>query len=148
VEENRAVPDVTRVLVATDGSETAQRAVAWAADLAGRYEAALVLLRVVVPRNPSATVAGAAEATQVAYEIDDLRREAEELAGTRGEARVVVHANPSVAIVAAAEDAAADVIVVGNRGMSGRKEFLLDNVPNRISHNARCTVVIVNTASG
>ena len=30
--------------------------------------------------------------------------------------------------------------------MSGRREFLLGNVPNRISHNARCTVVIVNTA--
>jgi ubiquinone biosynthesis protein len=31
--------------------------------------------------------------------------------------------------------------------MSGRKEFLLGNVPNRISHNARCTVIIVNTAT-
>lgn len=37
--------------------------------------------------------------------------------------------------------------MVGNVGMSGRKQFLLGNVPNRISHNARCTVVIVNTAS-
>ena len=32
--------------------------------------------------------------------------------------------------------------------MGGRKEFLLGNVPNRISHNARCTVIIVNTANG
>jgi predicted unusual protein kinase regulating ubiquinone biosynthesis (AarF/ABC1/UbiB family) len=38
-----------------------------------------------------------------------------------------------------------DVLVVGNAGMSGRKEFLLGNVPNRVSHAARCTVVIVNT---
>jgi ubiquinone biosynthesis protein len=38
------------------------------------------------------------------------------------------------------------VVVVGNLGMGGRKQFLLGNVPNRISHNARCTVVIVNTA--
>jgi nucleotide-binding universal stress UspA family protein len=30
--------------------------------------------------------------------------------------------------------------------MSGRREFLLGNVPNRVSHNAACTVVIVNTA--
>ena len=29
--------------------------------------------------------------------------------------------------------------------MSGRKEFLLGNVPNRVSHNAGCTVVIVDT---
>jgi ubiquinone biosynthesis protein len=40
------------------------------------------------------------------------------------------------------------VLVVGNAGMAGRKEFLLGNVPNRISHNARCTVIIVNTATG
>ena len=38
------------------------------------------------------------------------------------------------------------MLVVGNAGMAGRKEFLLGNVPNRISHNARCTVIIVNTA--
>jgi predicted unusual protein kinase regulating ubiquinone biosynthesis (AarF/ABC1/UbiB family) len=38
------------------------------------------------------------------------------------------------------------VLVVGNVGMAGRKQFLLGNIPNRISHNARCTVVIVNTA--
>ena len=35
--------------------------------------------------------------------------------------------------------------LVGNAGMAGRKEFLLGNVPNRISHNATCTVIIVNT---
>jgi ubiquinone biosynthesis protein len=40
------------------------------------------------------------------------------------------------------------VLVVGNAGMAGRKEFLLGNVPNRISHNARCTVIIVNTTDG
>jgi ubiquinone biosynthesis protein len=52
---------------------------------------------------------------------------------------------PAMAIVAAAEAERADVLVVGNIGMSGRREFLLGNVPNRVSHNARCTVVIVNT---
>ena len=37
------------------------------------------------------------------------------------------------------------MVVVGSVGMSGRKEFLLENVPNRVSHNAPCTVVIVDT---
>jgi nucleotide-binding universal stress UspA family protein len=37
--------------------------------------------------------------------------------------------------------------VVGSVGMSGRKEFLLDNIPNRVSHLARCTVVVVQTQS-
>jgi nucleotide-binding universal stress UspA family protein len=44
-----------------------------------------------------------------------------------------------------AESEEADVVVVGNVGMSGRKEFLLGNVPNRVSHNCRSTVIIVNT---
>ena len=56
--------------------------------------------------------------------------------------------DPAMAIVRAAEEQAIDVLVVGNAGMAGRKEFLLGNVPNRISHNARCTVIIVNTATG
>ena len=57
---------------------------------------------------------------------------------------MVVDDDPSAAIVDAADEERADVVVVGNVGMSGRKEFLLGNVPNRVSHNARCTVVIVN----
>jgi predicted unusual protein kinase regulating ubiquinone biosynthesis (AarF/ABC1/UbiB family) len=54
-------------------------------------------------------------------------------------------ADPALAIVRAAEQETVDVLVVGNVGMTGRKEFLLGNVPNRISHNARCNVIIVNT---
>jgi ubiquinone biosynthesis protein len=61
---------------------------------------------------------------------------------------VVIDDDPAMAIVHAAEDADIDVLVVGNAGMAGRKEFLLGNVPNRISHNARCTVIIVNTTDG
>src|SRR5439155_17919067 len=59
-----------------------------------------------------------------------------------------VDADVAGAIVRAAEEEAADVLVVGNAGMGGRKEFLLGNVPNRVSHSARCTVVIVNTTDG
>jgi hypothetical protein len=58
-----------------------------------------------------------------------------------------MHTDPAMAIVHAAEEAGIDVLVVGNAGMAGRREFLLGNVPNRISHNARCTVIIVNTVS-
>ncbi len=61
---------------------------------------------------------------------------------------MVIDDDPAMAIVDAAEEEAIDVLVVGNAGMAGRKEFLLGNVPNRISHNARCTVIIVNTADG
>src|SRR5919202_1966579 len=54
--------------------------------------------------------------------------------------------DPAAAIVRVAEEERVDLAVVGNLGMSERKEFLLGSVPNRVSHNARCSVVIVNTA--
>jgi ubiquinone biosynthesis protein len=138
---------VGRVMVATDRSETADRAVGWAATLADRYGAELYVVQVVVPANPAATQYGAAEATQAGAAADELQRYATGLAGERGRSRVMVDDDPAMAIVRAAEQEAADVLVVGNAGMAGRKEFLLGNVPNRISHNARCTVIIVNTIS-
>jgi ubiquinone biosynthesis protein len=136
---------VTRVMVGTDRSETAEQAVRWAAALAARYDAELLVVQVIVPRNPASTEYGAAEQTRAAAARDDLAARVRQLAGERGQARVVFDADPAMAIVRAAEEEAADVLVVGNFGMAGRKEFLLGNVPNRISHNARCTVIIVNT---
>lgn len=140
-------PFVKRVMVATDRSTSADFAVAWAADMAERYGAELLLLQIIIPENPPGTDAGAVEATKASYAAESLRSFAEELAGERGRAKVVVHENVSQAIVESAESETVDVVVVGNLGMSGRKEFLLGNVPNRVSHNVRCTVVIVNSAT-
>src|ERR1051326_2635768 len=121
-----------KVVVATDRSETARKAVAWASDLAGRFDAELVLLQVLTEPVDGADVALAADAA--------------ELNG----ARSVVRVDPDVAgaVVRVVDEEQADVLVVGNAGMGGRKEFLLGNIPNRVSHAARCTVVIVNTTDG
>jgi ubiquinone biosynthesis protein len=120
---------VRRILVATDRSQSADRAVRWAAEMAERYEAELLVLQVV--------------AEGAAAKLPELTEFAETL-GAR--ARVEADADPSGAIVRAAREEKADVLVVGNVGMSGRREFLLGNVPNRVSHNAPCTVVIVDTS--
>jgi ubiquinone biosynthesis protein len=125
------------VLVATDRSETAERAVRFAAEMAQRYEAELLLLRVLLSDDGTLAEAG--------RELDEHARE---LAGDSGRSSVVVAEDPAEAIIAAAERERADVVVVGSVGMSGRKEFLLRNVPNRVSHNAPCTVVIVQTNRG
>jgi predicted unusual protein kinase regulating ubiquinone biosynthesis (AarF/ABC1/UbiB family)/nucleotide-binding universal stress UspA family protein len=139
---------VERVMVATDRSASAQRAVDWAATLAERYGAELHLLQVIVPEQAAGTEAGAAEATRAGFAGQELAAVAQEIAGPRGRAHVVVDADIARAIVHASEEAGIDVLVVGNLGMSGRREFLLGNVPNRVSHNARCTVIIVNTSPG
>ena len=139
---------IRRVMVGTDRSDTATRAVDWAASFAARYDAELHVVQVVLPANPATTEFGAAEATRAAATAEDLEVYVHEIAGERGVAHVVVDDDPAMAIVRATEDHAVDVLVVGNAGMAGRKEFLLGNVPNRISHNARCTVIIVNTSDG
>jgi len=138
---------IRRVMVGTDRSETADQAVHWAAGFANRYDAELFVVQVVVPQYPSATEFGAAEQTRAATANNELARFARQVAGERGHAMVVIDVDPALAIVRAVEQEAIDVLVVGNFGMAGRKEFLLGNVPNRISHNARCTVIIVNTFS-
>ena len=52
---------------------------------------------------------------------------------------------PADAILDVAEEENADLIVVGNKGMTGAKRFLLGSVPNKVSHHAPCSVLIVQT---
>jgi ubiquinone biosynthesis protein len=127
------VAPVKKVLVGTDRSQTATRAVRWAVEMAARYEAELVVCQSVRDGMDKAT-------TQA-----ELERYVAELAGEQ--VRAIAHPgnDPADVIVELAQLEDADVIVVGSVGMSGRKEFLLQNVPNRVSHNAPCTVVIVQT---
>ena len=53
--------------------------------------------------------------------------------------------DPADAILDVAEEQHADLIVVGNKGMTGAKRFLLGSVPNKVSHHAPCTVMIIRT---
>jgi len=50
------------------------------------------------------------------------------------------------AIIDVAEEQRADLIVVGNKGMTGAKRFLLGSVPNKVSHHSPCSVLIVRTS--
>lgn len=138
---------IRRVMVGTDRSKTADHAVLWAAQFAERYGAELFVVQVILPQHPSTTELGASEQTRAAAANDELTAFVRQIAGERGHAFVVIESDPASAILRAAEQEAVDTLVVGNSGMAGRKQFLLGNVPNRISHNSRCTVVIVNTQS-
>jgi nucleotide-binding universal stress UspA family protein len=121
------VSEVKRILVATDRSETAEEAVSFAEEMARRYEAELIVLQVLVP--------------------DEARRgEPGSERGGSGRTRVVVNSDPAKAIVDAAREEAADVVVVGNVGVRSKKRFLVGNVPSAVAHQAPCTVVLVNTA--
>lgn len=127
-----------RILVGTDGSATANEAVDWAAALASQNDAVLVLVRVLSPAT--AMEAGTADRVEV-----DLAQLAVRRAGPRGTVRVLVDEDPARAIVRVAVEERPDLVVVGSAGMTGRKKFLLGNVPNRVSHLCPFSVVIVKT---
>ena len=130
---------IQRILVATDRSDTATKAVEWAAEMSGRYGADLLVLQVIAPEHLTGQDAGGAAADQLAA----LTRE---VCGERGRTLLVYDSDPAGAIVRTCEEERVDLVVVGNVGMRDRTEFLLGSVPNQVSHNARCSVVIVNTA--
>jgi nucleotide-binding universal stress UspA family protein len=48
-------------------------------------------------------------------------------------------------LMSVAQDVKADLIIVGNRGMTGARRFILGSVPNRVAHHADCSVHIVHT---
>lgn len=116
-----------RIIATTDGSERAGRAVSLAARMAQCFGSDLTLVHV---RKPG-----------VGYP-DAVRTQAEKFNATL---EIVESEKPAEAICETAIDLEADAIVIGNYGMSDRKEFLLGNVPNRVSHQAQCTVIIVDT---
>src|SRR5215472_604959 len=116
--------------------------------MSDRYAADLVVLQVVAPEHLTSSDGGddgGAAAAQAAS--DQLAALTRQICGDRGRPLIVYDSDPAEAIVRACEQERADLVVVGNVGMRDRTEFLLGSVPNRVSHNARCSVVIVNTAT-
>jgi nucleotide-binding universal stress UspA family protein len=142
---------VQTVAVGTDGSGTADKAVAFAIDLAARYEAKIVFISAYVPVSESRLKREAREAPDEvqwtinpAEDVDSTLRECEERAEKRGlrwasEAR---QGDPAKVLVELAVSTGADVLVIGNKGMERK---VLGSVPNSVSHNAPCSVLIVKT---
>ena len=139
------------IVVGTDGSDRAAVAVREAIALAKMTGAKLHAVHAV---HPAATtgfsdVPGAAQATSAGLRDHadrvwtQLRAEAESQ-GVSAE----VHnpeGDPADALVSIAEAVDADLVVVGNRGMAGMKRFVLGSVPNKVSHQCPCSLLIVDT---
>jgi nucleotide-binding universal stress UspA family protein len=142
------------IVVGTDGSETASQAVRQAIELAKEIGASIELVSAYEP------VSGARlreEARQVPEDLQWMVNPREDVDATLREAAAWVESDglnvrtyaregdPADAILDVAEERAADLIVVGNKGMTGAKRFLLGSVPNKVSHHAPCSVLIIRT---
>ncbi|MGZ4269165.1 MAG: universal stress protein [Solirubrobacteraceae bacterium] len=143
------------IVVGTDGSETAREAVRQAVELAGRVGGRLEIVCAFEP-VPSGRLrdealqapADVQWAVNQREDVDATLREAASSAEEAGvEARTYARqGDPADAILDVAEEQNADLIVVGNKGMTGAKRFLLGSVPNRVSHHAPCSVLIIRTS--
>lgn len=141
-----------RMVVGTDGSETADRAVHQASELARIMKATLHVVTAyrlggsgMAERAGAALVAGAAE--------DALRQENAEHVVRRAAQRwgqglaVKTHAvagDAADVILGVAELVGADLVVVGSKGMQGPRR-ILGSVPNSVCHGAPCAVLVVKT---
>ena len=144
----------TRIVVGTDGSETAAEAVRQAVDLARLSGAGLSIVSAYEP-IPQRRIAGEQQdaPADVQHEIGPREDVNLILDGASAEAKKAgievqthpVQADPADAILDVAEETGADLIVVGNKGMTGTRRFLLGSVPNKVSHHAPCSVIIVRT---
>ena len=143
-----------QIVVGTDGSETAAKAVGQAAELAASVGAVLLIVSAFEPVSGSRLKE---EAQQVPDDVrwmvnprEDvdatLQGAAEQAAEKGADSRTFARqGDPADAILDVAEEQGADLIIVGNKGMTGAKRFLLGSVPNKVSHHAPCSVLIVRT---
>ena len=142
------------IVVGTDGSETAGEAVRQATELAKAIGASVYLVSAFEPVGNQRL---REERQQVPEDMSWMVNEREDVNATLRDAEEQLkeegvpvqtfarQGDPADAILDVAEERGADLIVVGNKGMTGAKRFLLGSVPNKVSHHAPCSVLIIRT---
>jgi len=142
------------IVVGTDGSDTAREAVRQATELAKSVGASVDL---VSAYEPVSNARLREEQQQVPKDLEWMVNPREDVDSTLSEALEEVkeagvevesfarEGDPADAILDVAEERKAGLIVVGNKGMTGAKRFLLGSVPNKVSHHAPCSVMIIRT---
>jgi nucleotide-binding universal stress UspA family protein len=146
---------IDSILVGTDGSDTAAIAVAHAIEIARGVSAKLQIVSAYEPvperrlrDEPLRVPSDVQWAVNPREDVLVLLESAERDARAAGLAQVETFArvgDAADAILDVAEDRRVDLIVVGNKGMTGATRFLLGSVPNKVSHHAPCSVLIVRT---
>ncbi len=171
-DKGERVAGYSKILVGTDGSATAMRAVQMASHLAGRLGAELLIVCIFEPLSDQEMdrlrAAGSQEAitqwsagkstrsvpdefkwriagaTQAEDILDRAMSRADEF-GVAPELRAV-EGNPAEELLSISENEGIGLVAVGSVGMSGPKRFMLGNVPHRLSHHSRTDLLVLHTA--
>jgi len=142
------------IVVGTDGSDTATQAVRQAIELARSVGARIDLVSAYEPVSDARL---REESIHVPEDLQWMINPREDVQATLEAAASEIRAagvevevfalqgDPADALLDVAEERGSDLIVVGNKGMTGAKRFLLGSVPNKVSHHAPCSVLIIRT---
>ena len=142
------------IVVGTDGSDTASEAVRQAIELARALDAKLQIVSAYEPVSDTRLREEAQHAppdlqwmVNPREDVEATLRDAAHEANEKGVSTETFarQGDPADAILDVAEENNSDLIVVGNKGMTGAKRFLLGSVPNKVSHHAPCSVLIIRT---
>lgn len=138
------------IVAGTDGSAGAERAVREAVRLARATGSRLVLVSAFSDLHPyRERIQGSAREDLISLErVADqvLMRAAAQVEGDSQIETVARHGDPAEVLADVAEEEGARLIVVGDRGLTGVKRFLLGSVSHKLSHHAPCSVLIVRDA--
>lgn len=143
------------IVAGTDGSQTAETALRAAVDLARQGSSRLFIVSAYEPVSGQRVRGEQLDVPQDMQwavgprsDVLELLERARGMAAEGGVEQVETVArqgDAADAIIDVAEEQSADLIVVGNKGMTGARRFLLGSVPNKVSHHAPCSVLIVRT---
>jgi nucleotide-binding universal stress UspA family protein len=135
------------IMLATDGSAAAERASDFAASLALRYRARVLVLHALAAPSeiygePNYSQALGARLTAARALIDGVERRLRELGVAEIEAEVIE--GPAVEVILSViTTRAPDLLVVGARGMSLWKGLILGSVSLPLTQRATCPVLVV-----
>jgi len=144
--------EIKTILVATDFSETASKAVETAVAFAKKFEAQLILLhayRVEIPMASPMTAGGYVLPDGFFEQLGSHARAQVEATAKEIEAGgvkaigIAVEQYAAIAIVEEAKERSADLIVIGTRGLTGLKHVALGSVADRVARTATCPVLTV-----
>jgi nucleotide-binding universal stress UspA family protein/nitrite reductase/ring-hydroxylating ferredoxin subunit len=122
-------PPYRRILLATDGSATADRAARKAYALAKRLDASMTLLFVGHPRTGELVLGDTATSIGEGAQVG----------------MVILEGDPAEQIVATADKEGFDLVIVGNKGLTGARAALLGSVPRDVAENASVDVLVART---
>jgi len=137
------------VVVATDGSDSVQRAVGVAVDLAERFDAAVHALYVVDAGEVDSSPAGVREEVRAA--LEERGEAALSAVADRADREVetaVREGRPPAEIAAYARDVDADMVATGTRGRHGENRFLVGSVAERVVRTCPVPVLSVRQLEG